>query len=341
VRLRHPKGGAEDLRRQPIEVFREQVVATAPLLAPHIGDVGSWSDVKLLTVAVDRLLDWSRPGLLCIGDAAHAMSPVGGVGINLAIQDAVAAANLLAAKLRAARALTEDDLDEGPAPPPLADQGDPGGAGRDPEQRAGAGDGQPRRRAAGGAAADAGADGGAGAAAAVRPPARHGRAAGARALAGGLSVLRIRPLGAQDQAMLWEWLHVSLWNPPPAPPRPREVLRDPSVRIYAENWGRAGDLGVVGEIDGEVAPIGACWMRIMPPESAWPTSIPRRRSSALRSFSRFRRQGHGRRLMQAALERRARPVAGRWRSPSIRRTRRSRSTRAAASRRSGCATPIT
>jgi 2-polyprenyl-6-methoxyphenol hydroxylase-like FAD-dependent oxidoreductase len=58
-------------------------------------------DVKLLTVAVDRLLDWSKPGLLCIGDAAHAMSPVGGVGINLAIQDAVAAANLLAAKLRA------------------------------------------------------------------------------------------------------------------------------------------------------------------------------------------------------------------------------------------------
>jgi len=107
-----PKGGAEDLRRQPIEVFREQVVATAPLLAPHIGDVGSWSDVKLLTVAVDRLLDWSRPGLLCIGDAAHAMSPVGGVGINLAIQDAVAAANLLAAKLQSGATLSEDDLDE-------------------------------------------------------------------------------------------------------------------------------------------------------------------------------------------------------------------------------------
>ena len=107
-----PKGGAEDLRRQPIDVFRAQVVATAPLLGPHIGDVRSWSDVKLLTVAVDRLLDWSKPGLLCIGDAAHAMSPVGGVGINLAIQDAVAAANLLADKLRAGGALTEDDLDE-------------------------------------------------------------------------------------------------------------------------------------------------------------------------------------------------------------------------------------
>jgi len=107
-----PKGGAETLQRQPIEVFREQVVATAPLLASHIGDVRSWSDVKLLTVAVDRLLDWSKPGLLCIGDAAHAMSPVGGVGINLAIQDAVAAANLLAPKLRAGAVVSEDDLDQ-------------------------------------------------------------------------------------------------------------------------------------------------------------------------------------------------------------------------------------
>ena len=106
-----PKGGAEVLRQQDIGVFREQVVATVPLLAPHIGDVKSWSDVKLLTVAVDRLLDWSKPGLLCIGDAAHAMSPVGGVGINLAIQDAVAAANLLAAKLRAGGVLSVEDLD--------------------------------------------------------------------------------------------------------------------------------------------------------------------------------------------------------------------------------------
>jgi len=106
------KGGAEALQRQPIEVFRDQVVAAAPLLLPHIGDVKSWSDVKLLTVAVDRLLDWSKPGLLCIGDAAHAMSPVGGVGINLAIQDAVATANLLAAKLRAGGPIAEDDLDD-------------------------------------------------------------------------------------------------------------------------------------------------------------------------------------------------------------------------------------
>jgi 2-polyprenyl-6-methoxyphenol hydroxylase-like FAD-dependent oxidoreductase len=106
-----PKGGAEALRRQPIDVFRAQVVATAPVLAGHIGEVRSWDDVKLLTVAVDRLLDWSKPGLLCIGDAAHAMSPVGGVGINLAIQDAVAAANLLAARLAGGGEISEDDLD--------------------------------------------------------------------------------------------------------------------------------------------------------------------------------------------------------------------------------------
>ena len=83
----------------------------APVLAAHLAaDVRSWDDVKLLTVAVDRLTRWSKPGLLCIGDAAHAMSPIGDVGINLAILDAVAAANLLAVKLRAGT-VTDDDLD--------------------------------------------------------------------------------------------------------------------------------------------------------------------------------------------------------------------------------------
>jgi 2-polyprenyl-6-methoxyphenol hydroxylase-like FAD-dependent oxidoreductase len=107
-----PKGGAGRLREQPIESFRKQVVEAVPVLAAHIGDVASWDDVKLLTVVVDRLVRWSKPGLLCIGDAAHAMSPVGGVGINLAIQDAVATANLLAAKLRAgAGRVDEADLD--------------------------------------------------------------------------------------------------------------------------------------------------------------------------------------------------------------------------------------
>jgi len=105
-----PKGGAAALRREPIGVFHAQVVEAAPLLAAHMHDVRSWDDVKLLTVAVDRLTLWSKPGVLCIGDAAHAMSPVGGVGINLAIQDAVATANLLAAKLHSG-SVTEDDLD--------------------------------------------------------------------------------------------------------------------------------------------------------------------------------------------------------------------------------------
>jgi 2-polyprenyl-6-methoxyphenol hydroxylase-like FAD-dependent oxidoreductase len=105
------KGGADALQRRPIGEFRAQVTAAAPILAAHIdAGVRSWDDVKLLTVAVDRLRQWSRPGLLCIGDAAHAMSPVGGVGINLAVQDAVAAANLLAAKLRTGP-VSADDLD--------------------------------------------------------------------------------------------------------------------------------------------------------------------------------------------------------------------------------------
>lgn len=103
------KGGFEAQRARGIEAFRALVVAIAPGLAPAIGDVGDWDDVKLLTVAVDRLETWSRPGLLCIGDAAHAMSPIGGIGINLAIQDAVATANLLAPVL-AARAPTGAEL---------------------------------------------------------------------------------------------------------------------------------------------------------------------------------------------------------------------------------------
>ena len=90
------KGGADAIRAQGIVRFRGEVVAVAPPLAERIGDLGSFDDVKLLTVSLDRLTRWYAPGLLAIGDAAHAMSPVGGVGINLAIQDAVAAANILA-----------------------------------------------------------------------------------------------------------------------------------------------------------------------------------------------------------------------------------------------------
>ena len=94
-----PKGGADGVRAQGLTRFREIVAESAPRLADGIESLQSFDDVKLLTVEIDRLRRWSRPGLLMIGDAAHAMSPVGGVGINLAIQDAVAAANLLAGPL--------------------------------------------------------------------------------------------------------------------------------------------------------------------------------------------------------------------------------------------------
>jgi 2-polyprenyl-6-methoxyphenol hydroxylase-like FAD-dependent oxidoreductase len=104
-----PKGGFERLRAQGIEAFRKDLVALNPALANRVNEIGSWDDVKLLTVRVDRLKRWYRDGLLCIGDAAHAMSPVGGVGINLAIQDAVAAANILWEPLRK-RTVSEEVL---------------------------------------------------------------------------------------------------------------------------------------------------------------------------------------------------------------------------------------
>jgi 2-polyprenyl-6-methoxyphenol hydroxylase-like FAD-dependent oxidoreductase len=94
------KGGSDLLRERGLQAFRADVVALAPFLADRIeADLASWDDIKLLSVTVDRLEQWWKPGLLCIGDAAHAMSPIGGVGINLAVQDAVAAANILANSL--------------------------------------------------------------------------------------------------------------------------------------------------------------------------------------------------------------------------------------------------
>jgi len=104
-----PKGGADEIRKRGIEAFRDDIADLEPFLRDRVGELRDWNDVRLLTVKVDRLPRWWRPGLLCIGDAAHAMSPVGGVGINLAIQDAVAAANILAAKL-AAGSLRDQDL---------------------------------------------------------------------------------------------------------------------------------------------------------------------------------------------------------------------------------------
>jgi 2-polyprenyl-6-methoxyphenol hydroxylase-like FAD-dependent oxidoreductase len=102
------KGGIEQVKQRGLESFRQEIVSMAPFLSDRVEQLKDWEDIKLLTVAVDRLRKWYRPGLLCIGDAAHAMSPIGGVGINLAIQDAVAAANILAERLACGTATTVD-----------------------------------------------------------------------------------------------------------------------------------------------------------------------------------------------------------------------------------------
>jgi 2-polyprenyl-6-methoxyphenol hydroxylase-like FAD-dependent oxidoreductase len=94
-----PKGGYSEVEQLGIDLLRRQLVAIAPFLQNRVTELSSLEHVKLLTVKVDRLREWARPGLLCIGDAAHAMSPIGGVGINLAIQDAVATSNLLSSIL--------------------------------------------------------------------------------------------------------------------------------------------------------------------------------------------------------------------------------------------------
>jgi 2-polyprenyl-6-methoxyphenol hydroxylase-like FAD-dependent oxidoreductase len=104
-----PKGGFDELRAGELDHLRARIAGVAPWLEGRLHELTDWDDVKLLTVIVDRLKKWWRPGVLCIGDAAHAMSPLGGVGINLAIQDAVAAANILAVPLRG-RSLTEAHL---------------------------------------------------------------------------------------------------------------------------------------------------------------------------------------------------------------------------------------
>ena len=104
-----PKGSRDQLQGRGLPAFRDAVAQLAPFMADRVGELHDWEPIKLLTVQVDRLRQWYRSGLLCIGDAAHAMSPVGGVGINLAIQDAVATANLLSEPLRV-RQLTTKDL---------------------------------------------------------------------------------------------------------------------------------------------------------------------------------------------------------------------------------------
>ena len=94
-----PKGAIEEIRQRGLASFREEIAKLVPFLRDRVDELRDWKNISLLTVAVDRLQVWFRSGLLCIGDAAHAMSPIGGVGINLAIQDAVAAANILGTRL--------------------------------------------------------------------------------------------------------------------------------------------------------------------------------------------------------------------------------------------------
>jgi 2-polyprenyl-6-methoxyphenol hydroxylase-like FAD-dependent oxidoreductase len=104
-----PKGSMEETRRAGLEAFRKKVGQLVPQFADRLDELKDWDQIKLLTVAVNRLDRWHKPGLLCIGDAAHAMSPIGGVGVNLAVQDAVAAANILWRPLRSG-SVQESDL---------------------------------------------------------------------------------------------------------------------------------------------------------------------------------------------------------------------------------------
>jgi len=104
-----PKGGIDRVRAAGLEAFRQDIARLLPVFADRVAELKTWDDIKLLTVAVNRLETWHKPGFLCIGDAAHAMSPIGGVGVNLAVQDAVATANILAPRFRTG-GVTEADL---------------------------------------------------------------------------------------------------------------------------------------------------------------------------------------------------------------------------------------
>lgn len=113
------------------------------------------------------------------------------------------------------------------------------------------------------------------------------------------SSLRFRPLVAADQERLWHWLHVALWDPPPAPPRPIEVLQAPGARIYAEGWGKPTDVGIVAQVDGRDA--GACWMRLLPPGVGLGSIDAETPQLGIALEPEFQHQGHGQPLMLEAL----------------------------------------
>ena len=117
--------------------------------------------------------------------------------------------------------------------------------------------------------------------------------------------LHLRPLVAEDQDVLWDIFHVALWDPPPAPLRPREILQHPEVRIYAEDWGkREGDVGVMAEVDGKVA--GACWVRLVKGGKGLSYMDDETPQLGIGLFPEFQHKGHGEPLMRAALEAAAR-----------------------------------
>jgi ribosomal protein S18 acetylase RimI-like enzyme len=115
--------------------------------------------------------------------------------------------------------------------------------------------------------------------------------------------LVVRPLVAGDQEILWDIFHVALWDPPPAPLRPRSVLEHPDVRIYAEAWGeREGDVGVAGEVAGHAGIVGACWMRLIRDGRGLAYVDDETPQLGIALLPPFQRKGHGERLMLAALE---------------------------------------
>jgi ribosomal protein S18 acetylase RimI-like enzyme len=117
------------------------------------------------------------------------------------------------------------------------------------------------------------------------------------------TLLKFRPLSSTDQDKLWHWLHVALWDPPPAPLRPVEVLQSPGARIYAENWGRDGDIGVVAVVDGVDA--GACWMRLLPLGTGLASIDPATPQLGIALEPGYQHRGFGKRLMLEALARAA------------------------------------